>query len=308
MMILLNPRAAGGKAPEKWRRISAVLPPHRERIEFCFLNSHTDVDELVERAAKQGELHYVAAGGDGTVNAVVNALMRLPDGLRKRVVFGAVGLGSSNDFHKPFDTDHTIEGVPARLNFARPTWRDVVRVGTSFNGQSSVHYFLINASAGIAAEGNALFNKPDFLLAWLKMHATPLAILYAALRALAFHRNRPLTIESPGHPAQQYRLTNLGIVKNPHFSGSLRYDMPALYDNGSMGVFVAEEMNLCERIRLLRALSCGDFGRLAKTHTWQASHLTIAAPSCFPLELDGEIHQASRAEFSVLPRILQVCS
>jgi diacylglycerol kinase family enzyme len=308
MMILLNPRAAGGTAPDKWRRVSAVLPPFHEKIELRFLDAQTDVDEIVEAAAMQGELHYAAAGGDGTVNTVVSALMRLPEGVRGRVVFGAVGLGSSNDFHKPIDAGHAIEGIPVRMNFARPTRRDVVRVKTGYNGQSSVHYFLINASVGVTAEGNALFNKPDSLLSWLKMHTTPLAILYAALRALAFHQNRLLSIESPGRPARRLRLTNLGIVKNPHFSGSLRYHTPAHYDDGSMGVFVAEEMNLLERIRLFGALSYGDFSRLAKTHAWQSSQLTIAASSCFPLELDGEIHQTSRAEFSVLQGILQVCS
>jgi diacylglycerol kinase family enzyme len=308
MIILLNPHAGGGTALDKWRRISAILPPIREKIELYFLEAQLDLDGVVKAAVSRGDHHFLAAGGDGTVNATLNALMRLPPSLRERVIFGAIGLGSSNDFHKPADADHIIEGIPARMDFQHPAWRDVgsVRIGQS--GHSSIHYFLINASAGITAEGNALFNKPDMLLSWLKSHSTPMAILYAALRALTMHENRPCTIEIRGYSPLSLNLTNLGIVKNPHFSGSLHYEVPANYADGDFQIFLAEDMHLIERVGLLQALSRGKFRGLAKTRSLHAPELTIASSRTLLLELDGEIHQADHAEFTILPKTLQVCS
>jgi len=308
MIILLNPQAGGGTALDRWRRTSAILPPIREKIELHFIGPQLDLDEVVKTAVSRGDHHVLAAGGDGTVNAALGALMRLPNSLRERVVFGAIGLGSSNDFHKPLDAAHMIEGIPVKMDFRHPDRRDVGSVLINRNGQSSVHYFLINASAGVTAEGNALFNNPDILLAWLKRRSTPAAILYAALRALMQHENQPCTIGIRGYSPRSFKLTNLGIVKNPHFSGSLHYEVPASYGDGNFQIFLAEDMHFIERVALLYALSRGKFRGRAKTSSWQATELTLASSRPFRLELDGETHQADRAEFTLLQRTLQVCS
>ncbi len=308
MIILLNPLAGGGTALDTWRKISAILPPIREKIELHFLRAELDLDGIVRAAVSRGDYHFLAAGGDGTVNAAVNALMRLSGSLRERVVLGAIGLGSSNDFHKPADAAHFVEGVPVKMNYQNPDWRDVGSVRIEQSGHSSMHFFLINASAGITAEGNAFFNNPDLLLAWLKRHSTPMAIFYAALRALLMHENQTCTLGIRGQSPMSLNLTNLGIIKNPCFSGSLKYDVPADFADGNFHVFLAEDMGLIERVSLLRALSHGKFRNLAKTRSWHAPALTVASSKPFPLELDGEIHQADHAEFTILPKTLQVCS
>jgi diacylglycerol kinase (ATP) len=308
MIILLNPGAAGGTAPEKWRRFSSTLPPLREKVEVCFLGPRVDLNALVETAASQGECHYLAAGGDGTVHAVLNALMGLSRQLRSRVILGAVGLGSSNDFHKPFHPDKILGGIPRLMDFRQPRPRDVGHVSFRQNGNACTRHFLINASAGITAEGNALFNRPDTILGYLKQQSTPLAILYAALKALSLHRNGRFTINIPEQESTVLNLTNLGICKNPHFSGSLRYDVAAEYENGNFHIFAAEEMGFVERLGLLRSLSRGRFRGLPRTRSWQARSLTVSAGSVFPLELDGEIYYTDRATFTVLQQSLQVCS
>ncbi len=307
MMILLNPGAAGGTAPDKWRRVWSLLPSAVEPLEVHVLRPGLDLTQLVRSAVIKGETHIVAAGGDGTVNSVVNAVMQLDPPARMRVVLGAAGLGSSNDFHKPFSPGNMIEGIPLRMNFRNAQLRDVGSVQTQHAGVTTVHRFIINASAGITAEGNALFNAPGPLIQWLKQHTTPAAILCAALQALATHRDMPITIEFPGKPPLSLSLTNLGIVKSPYFSGSLRYDVPPDYDNGRFHVFAAERMGILERISLLRALSRGHFKHLPKTYAWHEPAVRISGSFPFPIELDGEVVEATCAEFSILAKALRVC-
>jgi diacylglycerol kinase (ATP) len=308
MIVLLNPHAAGGTAMSKWRRLCVTMPPSREDVEVHFLTSGIDIAATITEASARGDRHVLAAGGDGTVHTALNALMQLPEHVRKSFVLGAAGLGSSNDFHKPFEATRLHEGVPVRMDFSKPVWRDVgcVRIGYEMNWIT--RFFLINASAGITAEGNALFNSPGPVLASLKRTSTPLAIAYAANRALAAHRNIPATLRIPGEAPINLKLTNLGIAKSPHFSGSLHYDTAANYSDGLLQVHAAYDMGLMERFRLLIALSHGRFRGLAKTQSWTLAHLSLTAESPFLLELDGEIHKADLAEFSVVPQAIQVCS
>ncbi len=102
MIVILNPKAGGGTALARWRRIE---PRVRERIgeyTFTVAESEAMVEETVAEALERGEREFVAAGGDGMVNLVMSAILAAaPPGVLATVRLGAVGLGSSNDFHKP---------------------------------------------------------------------------------------------------------------------------------------------------------------------------------------------------------------
>jgi diacylglycerol kinase (ATP) len=307
MMVLLNPHAAGGRALAKWQHCSGCMPPPTEPFELLVLAPDTDAPAVVRSALARGERHFVAAGGDGTVHWLVNLLMQLPAGEQRLCAMGAVGLGSSNDFHKPLDTAMHAGSIPCRMDFSQTIRRDVGCVRLDGSSGASVRYFLINASAGITAEGNRIFNSPDPILAQLKRCATPAAILYAAIRAIVAHRNVPVTLEIGRRASVNLRLTNLGIVKNPHFSGSLHYSTHSDYTDGRFRIFAASGMGILRRFRLLSLLSHGRFHELDGTRSWSSDCITISSALPIALELDGEIVEAERAEFTVLPQALQVC-
>jgi diacylglycerol kinase (ATP) len=308
MMILLNPLAGGGKASDRWRRLAATLPPFHEDVDVQLLTPGLDIAGVLEETLSHHNGHFLAAGGDGTVNVTLNAIMQLPETSRRRVILGAIGLGSSNDFHKPFSPATMIQGLPARMNFDRPVRRDVGQASLSLNGWTTTHYFIINSSIGITAEGNVIFNSPGPLLRFLKTYSTPAAILYAAMTALVRHKNQRFTLGTDGWPEMHVNLTNLGVVKNPHLSGTLHYGTPAHYDDGMFGIHMAEEMGYTERLRLLQALSHGRFDGTQKTFSTVAPGLTVSSSSAFAVELDGEIRTADHVEFSVVSQAIQVCS
>lgn len=307
MILLLNPKAGGNTAAEKWRRFVAASPRLEEEVHVHFLQEKKDMPALVNEAASRGELHYVAAGGDGTVHDLLNALMQLPLALRKNAILGAIGLGSSNDFHKPFEKGRMVGGVPYQIAFDHASPRDIGVAIVRNDGVQNTIYFCINASIGITAQGNALFNRPDRPLAWLKSHSTRSAILYAALNAIITYPNTPMIVELPSGEHAPLSLTNLGIVKNPNFSGSLRYDVPSRYDDGLFHVCVATSMGFLNRLHLLWSLTRGVFTGIPNTVSWTTPSLTVESPSPFAVELDGEIMSATKVEFSIIPSGLKVC-
>ena len=74
MILYLNTRAAGGTALKKWRRIESEF---RLRFGPRQIQMPLNVDALrssLRQAIEQGETDFVAAGGDGTVNTLLNSL------------------------------------------------------------------------------------------------------------------------------------------------------------------------------------------------------------------------------------------
>ncbi len=308
MMVILNPNAGGGTASEKWARIKDSLPSPEERIVTRTVGDCSALPQLIEGAINNGEPHIVAAGGDGTVHEVLNALMSLPGERRRNIILGAIGLGSSNDFHKPVSDGHSLCGIPLRIDFRKAQNRDVGVVEVETDSGVNRRCFLINASIGLTAEGNTFFNTPDSLLHWLKKHSTGLAIFYAAVRSIMTYQNEPVKATFGGRDAFRLNVTNLGIVKNPHFSGSLHYDQKPDYTNGMLGIFAANDLGFWGRLKLLRNLSRGRFSGLRNTFSRSEAELTIETDHNVAIEVDGEIIVGRRAHFSVLQNSLMVCT
>jgi len=305
MLIFLNPAAGGGRAADRWESIAPRIAG-RNRIQLQVLDRQTDGPRILIDAMRCGETEIVAAGGDGTVNAVLNMLMQ--PGLREnlgRVTFGAIGLGSSNDFHKPVTT--IVEECPYKLDFPHARLRDVGLLSAEVNGTGVYRFFLSNASIGATADANREFNEPDRLLCWLKRACTPAAILYAALKTIGRHRNVTTMIASPETGTLQVSLSNLGIVKNNHVSGNMRYDTPARLDDGLLGVHLCHGMNRRQLLQVLLSLSSGRFDGMRKTRSWSSSSLTVRATQKINVEFDGEIISTDTVRFEVLHNALKVC-
>ena len=306
--ILLNPYANGGKSRSRWQD---GLADARTR-ELGLDQAQTYDGDPAEAAAwvldrvQAGVRRFVAAGGDGTVHLALQALLAAQSATGERLSLGAVALGSSNDFHKPFDAPgrERIGGRPARVDFFRAAAHDVGRVEVDDGSSRS---FLINASVGATAEANDLFNNPGLVLRVLKRTWVDGAIIWAALATLARFRNLDARIEVEGEGPRDVHLSNLGVVKNPCFAGGFRYDVPQQPDDGWFGVHLCEDLGKIGLVRTLVALGSGRFQGLPGASSRQARAVDVQADRPFTVETDGEVVRTRHARFHLLPRALLVC-
>lgn len=302
MVIVLNTNACGGKGFQKWNLIKNK-----------FINSQTHVISLQEdgfekklsESIKNGETKFIASGGDGTVNLLLNYLIQFTTSEQlKEIVIGAIGIGSSNDFHKPFNSKNNP--IPYCIDFQSGDFRDVGLITCETISGKVEKYFLINASVGITAEANNLFNKSNFILRRLKQFNTKSAILYSAIKTIVSYKNLMAEIFVNGNKLET-PITNLGITKNPHFSGDFRYDSPVDYTSGKFDVHLAHDMNGFEVLNLMKALTYNCFSKLKKTRSWISDNIKITSINNFTVEYDGEVLVTNRAEFKVLHNFIKVC-
>ena len=172
--------------------------------------------------ASAGHDAIIAAGGDGTVNLALNAIMD-PATDRPRspqVALGAIGLGSSNDFHKSGAPQGCLAGAPARVDVAGAAAVDVGKATVQLPGKGQlVRYFLLNASMGLVADGNHAFNTSGGLIAWLKLRNVDLAIAACAVHAVAALRLPHVAVTSDGW-GYDGPIANIGVLKSVYFAGA----------------------------------------------------------------------------------------
>src|SRR5579871_4930056 len=99
-IIILNPRARGGKAASRNRdraiqRLKGVEGV--SEVECLETQYARHARELAQAAAEHGAAYIVAAGGDGTISEVVNGIMRANLDKPQRPVLGVLPWGTLND-------------------------------------------------------------------------------------------------------------------------------------------------------------------------------------------------------------------
>jgi diacylglycerol kinase family enzyme len=257
---------------------------------------------------RSGKTDFVIAGGDGSINYFINRGINLlkPEILRQ-IKLGAVGIGSSNDFHKPFQLKNTIESVPYKINFKDAVKRDVGCIQYQSEGKILKKYFLINASLGITAEGNHFFNNPDFILQYLKKINTQAAIFYTILKNIFTYKNFKIKMEV-NNESFIANISNLGILKSPYFTGKLRFQSDPLFNNGLFDVHLYDSLSKIKLLKLFYNLSKGKSDNSLNKKFWRTNRIKISSEKEFAVEFDGEVIRTKCAEFSVLPELIKVCT
>jgi diacylglycerol kinase (ATP) len=303
-LVILNPGARGGTAPERFARVRPAIEA-RYHIQVVETDRRGGLRAHLEAALRDGVRLILGAGGDGTVNAVVSALVELKEGGLGGATVGAVGLGSSNDFHKPVGCE--VAGIPLRIEAATATARDVVRV--TYENDSGRHrgIFIVSASVGVVASANRFFNEGDPLLRGLKRRFTDAAILYAAIRTVAGHGGHAATLRLEDEE-RSFQIANLSVMKSPHLAGGLTYDTPVDPASGLFAVNLMEHRGRLATLSAMSHLQKGRFRGRPGAHHWNGSRLEVMLPTEGDLELDGEVVRVRRVTFEVLPQRIRVCA
>ena len=100
-LVILNPAARGARARRQRTRVESVACGSV----ICETSRSGEAEALARRAAQEGFEKIVAAGGDGTINEVVNGLAGSDAAL------GLLPIGTMNVFATELGLPHTQFGT-----------------------------------------------------------------------------------------------------------------------------------------------------------------------------------------------------
>lgn len=305
--VFLNSHCRYNTGLNRWKKVREELRALIGDFEENEIRAGDQFGAQVSTVMEEGAETLIAAGGDGTVNLLLNEIMSSPVD-RGRITIGAVGLGSSNDFHKPLRSEACVKGIPVRIDAAKAIHCDVIRIDYQDpKGDWNVRFCLNNASIGITAEANAFYNsRPKFIKGLRKM-SIETAIVASALKTILTYQCIPSLLKVGQRKPEHVTVTNLGIIKNPHFAGSFCYDSDIKPDDGRLGINLCEHFSFPETIKMLFALSRHHFQGLRKTRSWIDTQGAVRGDQIFALEMDGEVVRATNAIFRIIPKAVRCC-
>ena len=304
-VVIVNLAANQGNAARRWGiiepELQCMLPEDTEYI--LYHPPYLLGESLKHHVREKGCNCVISAGGDGTINLILNLLMNLQGVETQKIHLGGIGLGSSNDFLKPYKT--AVKDIPCRIRPEKSLPADIGKVRfIGSTGKEVTRYFIVNASLGVTAEANRIFNRGDQPIGFLKPRILDLAILYTAVKTILTYRNIPvaLRIESVAKGnIEEVRvlLSNLAVLKNPHVSGRFVYDQDISLGDAQLGLNYCSGMSRWQLLHVLWDLSKGRFSGKPGRHSMKVRKVKVAPDALIPLEMDGEVVEANDIQFSL---------
>ena len=93
-LVVINPKASKGKGEVKAKTITEYFKNAGWNCTVAYTQGEGHAEKLAKSGAENGFKTIIAAGGDGTVNEVINGIMRSG----KDVDMGIIPVGRGNDF------------------------------------------------------------------------------------------------------------------------------------------------------------------------------------------------------------------
>jgi diacylglycerol kinase (ATP) len=295
ILWLIHPKAGSGRALKWWQARTSHLP---EQDYWIVDDKAQNFSSRVLLELQQGRRRWVCVGGDGSLHYLINALIPRLQELKislNEISIGAVGAGSSNDFHK----NPHLQKSQQHFNFTDLVDWNVLQIENQDTGQKI--YSLVNASVGLTATANAFFNNPDLFLSLLKKTSVSLAILYASIKSLWSYK--AVQMIEP----QKVPLLNLGLVKNPCFAGDFRYPCLTEPNDGLISLFMIQGRSRLQAFKGLLNLEKNKYQnipnadqQILKNFNWQ-----LAEDSW--LEVDGELYRGKSFSATCYPEPVRIC-
>lgn len=242
-------------------------------------------DDDVRRSA-QGKDVVVAAGGDGTLHATVNALWDKRDDLR----FAVVPMGTGNDFA------HTLELPEDPVEAARALTRAPVHgidVGRA-TGAKTTRLFVNACMGGFPVEADRAIGEQ------VKKRLGPFAFWLGGAKAAADLTRYAVSVDGE----LRENIAAVGIGNGRTAGGGIPIFADADPSDGKLNCCWFEIEKISEGLRAVARLKQGSHVDLPNVHAFSAERIEVGADPTLEFNVDGDlIDFTTPATFELAGRI-----
>jgi YegS/Rv2252/BmrU family lipid kinase len=269
--VVINPRAGGGRARIRMHRLKAECPSVFRGIPWLEAETVSEATLFLHQLPPASRV--LVAGGDGTVNRLLAALMANAHQV------ALMPLGSGNDLARSLGLNRLSERQC--LDIATSESVRSIDAGQVWFNQSQ-HYFVSSLCAGFDA---AICQK--VLLAPKRLKGLG-RYLYATLKALARLEAWDIKVSATDLLVHEGKTLFASTLNTPSYGAGMQVAPHARIDDGALDVVVAGSFSRLGALAMLPRLLTGrHIGHpQVRIHAVADLHLTTKRP--IPLAADGE--------------------
>jgi len=242
------------------------------------------IAEAIDRHAAEVD-RVIVGGGDGSLNAAADAL------IRHQLPLAILPLGTANDLARTLNLPRDL---PQAIAVAAGHKLRAIDVGI-VNQRAFFNVASIGFSASLAKNLTAASKKRWGVLG------------YALAAIKIFRQSRPFTLwlEHDGK-REKVKTLQLSVGNGRFYGGGMAVAEDAAPDDGRLDVYSLELHHWWEMMALLPALRRGTQGRWRKVRAFPATALTVETRRPHDINADGEIVGTTPAHFSLRRHAVRV--
>ena len=288
--VIVNPKAAGGKAIKKLPEISAAASSVAPEYLLHVTSSIEDASLRAREFANLGIERIVAVGGDGTFNEVANGMLES----EARPALGIVPAGTGCDLPRTLGvpTDITEALVFALTGEARPMDVGLAKTSTVERHFLNVAGMGFDAKVADRAQQKKRLSGKKAYIAALAQSLTDFGYIDVRIEV----NGQEITTEA----------VFVSIANAQYLAGGFHFAPMARIDDGLLDLAIIDDISLPGFIKAVPSVIRGK--HLSNPHWshYTTTHVKVTATTPALVQLDGEIVGTSPAEFSILPKAIDV--
>ena len=293
--LIVNLTAGGGKPHKHLNTVLKYLKENGLNFKMCTTSHQGEAVELAQKAADNGAGLIVSVGGDGTVNEIVNGIMKS----KNDPPLGIIPLGWANDFIKSTNIPSDIMEACKILIRGKIKEIDVGIINKKI-------YFANICGVGFDAEvaqlANHMKNKhPNLhiLSAFVYIFAT----VKKLLSPFSYH-NVKITFD--GQEIHS-KILFIAISNGKFYGGRFKITPEAILDDGLLEICTVEEMGRFKYLMSIPKVFKGTHGSIKGINFYRAKEVTIQSSELILAQVSGEVIEGQK-EFTItlLPKSLKL--
>jgi diacylglycerol kinase (ATP) len=291
-VVLANSQSSRGRASNLLPSVARMFASHGVIAEIRNTTSLIDLETQTHDAIMGGAKLLFAAGGDGTLQCLVNAAFG------HDVILGVIPAGGGNDFARALALpQNPLEALRMALE-GEPRTVDLARARLSEGRQ---RLFLGGGGVGLDADtaklsGGRFRNWPG---RW--------RYLASAVCAYTMHKPRRVhvTIDSPAGNTPWQESILACVLNTPTFGAGIRLAPRARIDDGLLDFAFLDELSIGRLLCVLPQLALRGTLQLPRLRATQFCKLRLETETPAGFHGDGELLGFTPVEIEVVPGAVQ---
>ena len=298
--VILNPESGSGTGARSEQRLVNELDQLKFDYDFTRTEERGHAIQLARQAAVDGYDVIVAAGGDGTVNEVINGLLQAEDEGHPLRALGVICVGRGNDFADGV-------GIPADLEEAcavlAKNQQRTIDIGKVYGGIfPEGRYFGNCVGAGFDAVTTIEVGKMPRLGGFLSFFLAVVKTIFLSSYDLS------ATIQYDEQSTSQSCML-VSVMNGRRLGGGFWMAPEGKPDDGLFDLCIARSVSRLRIFSLIPHFMRGDQAGQPEITTGQAARIRITADKgVLPAQTDGEIIcvDGKQLDIELLPERLRV--